>query len=285
MPGIRIMNSSAATPQDAENRKRTYEGKLVNGQRTPNSAPPRSTSDGAVAAIAGPPMPANTMSGPPPELPHQPPELYRPLSLLVERTAQETFNELNTLLHQMADLKAPPPLNGAFMNGVAGSQADAEVNRQKKLLVMNFAQTNRAKFIKLLVLKGWGDKYAKDMTQLIDIWNWLMKEEYASSSADERMDIIRNWTRDLGQKNPDIRTALGVLSTGKADWMPHVCDSLALCSHELTLSRWASSRKIPCRQSRASSFSGTWTLPPSSGSMSMKPFRGTSRNGVSMTAE
>lgn len=222
MPGIRIMNSSAASPQDADTRKRTFEGKLVNGQRTPSSAPPPTTSNGAVASIAGPPMPVNTMSGPPPKLEHQSPELYRPLSLLVERTAQETFNDLNTLLNQMSDLKVPHPPNGAMANGISGGQTDAELNRQKKLLVMNFAQTNRAKFIKLLVLKGWGDKYANDMTKLIDIWNWLMKENIATSSADERMDTIKNWTRDLGQKNPDIRTALEVLSTGKADWIPHM---------------------------------------------------------------
>lgn len=240
MPGIRIMNSSAADARDGENRKRTHDGKLVNGERTPrtpaaNGATPATPSgmNGAVAAIAGPVLPVNRMEELPPEIAGVGPESYRSLSTLITRTAQETFNDMTGVLQQMADIPLNQRPNGALPNGLSHHvevQAEnAEVNKKKKLLLMQFGQTNRAKFIKLLVISNWAKKFAGPIAKLIDVYAWLGKEAANVDYIDTQLDIIRQWTIDLGERNPDMKTALEILSTGKADWIPDVGFLVSSC--------------------------------------------------------
>ncbi|KAF1977174.1 MED14-domain-containing protein [Bimuria novae-zelandiae CBS 107.79] len=236
MPGILKMNNSAnggLGARDVDNNKRSHDGKMVNGERSvvrkdsPASAPavktPSYIGGGAngmsSAATTGPP--ANQISQLPPEIQHLPPEYYHSLSKLIQRISQETYNELSETLMQMKELR-PTQVNGNLPNGLglATQQQDAEINKQKKLLLLRFAMDNRTKFIKLLVLTEWGKKAAADISKLVDVRFWQNEQSSAQDQVDDKIEQMKLAMNMARQLNPDIRTALEILGTGKAEWIP-----------------------------------------------------------------
>jgi mediator of RNA polymerase II transcription subunit 14 len=163
----------------------------------------------------------------PPELAHIPEDSLVSLNKLFERAAQETFNDLHQCLHSMADLPIGQLPNGALTNGVGGHANghvdNSDANMKRKLLIMNFAQEARARFIKLLVINGWAKKTAAQMSKLFDIFEWEKIEYESQTWGYHVFQDMKTKIYALGQRNPDIRTALQVLSKGKADWIPDVC--------------------------------------------------------------
>jgi mediator of RNA polymerase II transcription subunit 14 len=232
MPGILIMNNNSGTaagPRDGENKKRNHEGKLINGDRS--NAPGTPIVNGAPLTGSGsaPPVTAPSASSPekfaelPPEIAHLSEELYHPLSTLLMRISQETYNDLTDTLTAMAEVPLMPQMDGGLPNGLGAhgpGQENAEANRRKKLLLMKFAQDNRAKFIKLLVLTEWGKKASKEVAQLIDLFAWAREQNQHMDFVDTQIERIKNYSSVAAEPNPDIRTALEILSTGKAPWMP-----------------------------------------------------------------
>jgi mediator of RNA polymerase II transcription subunit 14 len=231
MPGILIMNheSGAATGSREGEKKRTMEGKLVNGQ--PRTAPGTPTVNGgpsksmpSALAVSAPPVPTpDQFSELPPEIAHIASELYHPLSTLLLRISQETYNDLGETLQSMAELPVVQQTNGALPNGSGihrNGQENEETNRRKKLLLMKFAQDNRAKFIKLLVLTEWGKKAAGDVSKLIDLFSWAKEQKQYMDFVDIQIERMKIYSNVAAEPNPDITTALEILSTGKAPWMP-----------------------------------------------------------------
>ncbi|KAF2129950.1 MED14-domain-containing protein [Dothidotthia symphoricarpi CBS 119687] len=205
------MNQSApAVPpasRDGESKKRNHDGRMD------------SNTNGAVMAVSAPSGPAHDhFLDLPPEIAHVPVDLYHPLSTLLMRISQECYNDLSEVLQKMADMPLAQQLNGALTNGMG--QQNVEANRHKKLLLMRFAQENRAKFIKLLVLTEWGKKSAVDVAKLIDVFAWAVEQTTHMNNVDAQMEEIKKLSNHARQNNPDIRTALEILSTGKASWMP-----------------------------------------------------------------
>ena len=158
----------------------------------------------------------------PPEIAHIGPEQYNALSTLLLRISQESYNDLSAILQKMAALPIAPVANGALPNGLgaANMQGNAEANKRKKLLLLQFAQEQRSKFIKLLVLAEWGKKAAFDISKLIDLFSWAGAQARHMDAADDQLDRIKLLSNIARENNPDIATALQVLSTGKASWMP-----------------------------------------------------------------
>ncbi|KAI4633483.1 hypothetical protein J4E80_000849 [Alternaria sp. BMP 0032] len=240
MPGILTMNhtgsDSATASRDAENRKRSHNGDLTNGglngarSDTPaggpavNGGPSRETSTNgasmAVTAMAGPTL--EQYSDLPPEIAHIGPEQYMSLSTLLLRISQESYNELEEVLKNMAAIQIAPVSNGALPNGLgaANAQVNAEANKRKKLVVLQFAQEQRAKFIKLLVLTEWGKKASVDISKLIDLLAHASTQAAHMDAADYKLEKIKILSNNARENNPDVATALEVLSTGKASWMP-----------------------------------------------------------------
>jgi mediator of RNA polymerase II transcription subunit 14 len=240
MPGILTMNhtgsDSATASRDADGRKRNYDGDLTNGglngarSDTPagapalNGGPSREVSTNgasmAVAATADPSL--EQYSDLPPEIAHIGPEQYNSLSTLLLRISQESFNELEEVLKNMAAIQVAPVSNGALPNGFgAGNpQVNAEANKRKKLIVLQFAQEQRAKFIKLLVLTEWGKKASVEISKLIDLMAHASTQAAHMDAADYKLEKIKILSNNARENNPDIATALEVLSTGKASWMP-----------------------------------------------------------------
>jgi mediator of RNA polymerase II transcription subunit 14 len=231
MPGLLIMNSNGADARDGENRKRTYEGKLVNGERTTwkdaGNTNASADTNGAVASIAGSAaLSPEHLAELPPELVHVTAEFYHPLGKLIERVSQETFNGLNDTLRKMSDIAVQQQANGVLPNGMGGHASSApdnsEANIKKKMLLMNFAKDTRAKFIKLLVLVDWGKRSADDISNVIDLFSWTKDQTSALNRVDVQMEWIKMLTAHARKNNPDIRTALEILSKGKAEWIPDV---------------------------------------------------------------
>ena len=184
-----------------------------------NGSAGKATMNGASTAAVGPTM--EQFSELPPEIAHIGPEAYHPLSKLLARIAQECHNALEDTLHKMSGLSLGQHANGGMMNGVV-RQDNPEVNKRKKLLLLKFAQENRAKFIKLLVLTEWGQKSAFDIGKVIDLYSWAKEQVAHMDFVDEQVNQIKILSAYARENNPDIRTALEVLSTGKASWIPTV---------------------------------------------------------------
>lgn len=234
MPGILMMNHSANdSVRDGENKKRSFEGNFVNGDRhkdpaAMNNAIGNVASNGVSDAVSAP-----ATSNSPPEIAKIGPEAYHPLSKLLARMAQECYNGLEETLHKMSDTLLGEQANGALLKD------NLEVNKRKKMLLLKFAQDNRAKFIKLLVLTEWGQKSAFDIGKVIDLYAWAKEQAAHMDFADEQINQIKILSAYARENNPDIRTALEVLSTGEAPWIPTVRTSTNRMNQTvLTLCSW-----------------------------------------------
>lgn len=258
MPGILMMNHSANdSARDGENKKRSFDGKLVNGidgrkdMAVMNGNTAKATTNGTSIVAAAPAT--DQVAEQPPDITHIGPEAYHPLSKLLTRISQECYNALEETLHKMSGLSLGQQLNEPMTNGVI-PQDSPEVNKRKKLLLLKFAQENRAKFIKLLVLTEWGQKSAVDIGKVIDLYAWAKEQAAHMDFADEQVNQIKILSAYARENNPDIRTALEVLSTGKASWIPTVRMSLDCRDHfVLTRNSWTISPPSPSLQSRRSS--------------------------------
>jgi mediator of RNA polymerase II transcription subunit 14 len=234
MPGLLIMNHSgpnaAAASRDGENKKRNHEGNLINGDRsearrdTPNGGPSNnpSTNGASVTVAASTGAALDQFSELPPEIQQVSSDAYHSLSTLLLRISQESYNDLGGVLSKMAGVQLAPATNGVLTNGLGAANAhnNAEANKRKKLLLLQFAQDQRAKFIKLLVLTEWGKKASGDISKLIDLFSWASEQARHMDSADIQLERIKVLSNIARENNPDIATALEVLSTGKASWMP-----------------------------------------------------------------
>lgn len=74
-------------------------------------------------------------------------------------------------------------------------------------------------FIKLWILSQWS-RQAEDVSKLIDIWTWQREAMEKFENAAYFTGDIKISMQSAKMPNPDIKTALEVLSTGKASWMP-----------------------------------------------------------------
>ncbi|KAH4289179.1 mediator of RNA polymerase II transcription subunit 14 [Parastagonospora nodorum] len=222
-------SGAAAGLSNGENKKRSFEGKMVNGEPktapgtpTVNGAP--STGPGSALAVSAPLVPTpDALAELPPEIAHITQEHYHPLSTLLLRISQETYNDLSETLQAMAQMPLAPQTNGVMTNGAGAhrnAQENEEVNRRKKLLLMKFAQDNRAKFIKLLVLTEWGKKASANVARLIDLYAWATAQREHVDFLPGAIEAIKIYTNAAAERNPDIATAIEILSTGKAPWMP-----------------------------------------------------------------
>lgn len=147
---------------------------------------------------------------------------YIPLSKVLTRLAQSTHNALQDQIAALAKM----PLPTAAMNGnstVPNSDVEdgSGENIAKKTSILNFAMREHRKWVKALVITEWSRK-ADMVSKLIDLRFHLQGQEVLFSGA---LDVMGHVKRDLTfarMPSPDLKTALQVLSTGEAAWMPDV---------------------------------------------------------------
>ncbi|KAF2144483.1 uncharacterized protein K452DRAFT_222960 [Aplosporella prunicola CBS 121167] len=166
--------------------------------------------------------PAANLDQLPPELAHIT-ENFRPFGKLVGRVAQETGNGFGELLDRMAQLQITPTnpmingVNGHNMTNGAGTSS--ATNDEKKSLMLNWAWGEREKYVKLLVLSKWS-RQAEEVSRMIDLQGWMHAQLDNYTNASLLMGQLKINTQTMKAPNPDLNTALEVLSTGKVPWMP-----------------------------------------------------------------
>ncbi|KAJ4272300.1 mediator complex subunit [Fusarium torreyae] len=145
---------------------------------------------------------------------------YIPLSKFLTRLAQSTHNALQDQIAALAKMPVP----AAAMNGNStipnGDVEDgSNENIAKKTSILNFAMREHRKWVKALVITEWSRK-ADMVSKLIDLRFHLQGQEVLFAGA---LDVMGHVKRDLTfarMPSPDLKTALQVLSTGEAAWMP-----------------------------------------------------------------
>ncbi|KAM0342450.1 hypothetical protein ACHAPU_009524 [Fusarium lateritium] len=145
---------------------------------------------------------------------------YIPLSKFLTRLAQSTHNALQDQIASLAKM----PLPAAAMNGnstIPNSDVEdgSNENIAKKASILNFAMREHRKWVKALVITEWSRK-ADMVSKLIDLRFHLQGQEALFAGA---LDVMGHVKRDLTfarMPSPDLKTALQVLSTGEAAWMP-----------------------------------------------------------------
>ena len=148
---------------------------------------------------------------------------YIPFSSLISRLVQETFNDLTDVINDMSDMPVPQPGQSAPHNHVHqqsnGNGDSSQANVQKKLRMLHFASDRRAQFIKILILSRWA-RHVEAVSKVIDLNFWLNNQIGQYNECCAWMGELKRRLIPLREPNPDIKTALRVLSLGKASWLP-----------------------------------------------------------------
>ena len=148
---------------------------------------------------------------------------YIPFSSLISRLVQETFNDLTDVINDMSDMPVPQPGQSAPHNHVHqqsnGNGDTSQANVQKKLRMLHFASDRRAQFIKILILSRWA-QHVEAVSKVIDLNFWLGNQIGQYNECCAWMGELKRRLIPLREPNPDIKTALRVLSLGKALWLP-----------------------------------------------------------------
>lgn len=139
----------------------------------------------------------------------------------ITRLAQQTHHRLTNTISELAQMPAPSSMvNG---NGLVSSVSEdtSPENVAKKVKLLQFAQTVHAEWVKALVLNNWSRK-AGDVSKIIDLKNHLHSQETLYNEVIEGMSMVKLNLHHARMPNPDLKTALEVLTSGKASWMPDV---------------------------------------------------------------
>ncbi|CAI7571485.1 unnamed protein product [Penicillium bialowiezense] len=186
-----------------ENSEKSAHGSGVNGSTHMNGAlqHTRNMADKGGELVSAAPF----------ELPHITQGFF-PFGTLVNRSVQQCWIELSELITELSAIEVLPS------NGKPGGNQSPE-NLLKKARILEFAHDKRAEFIKLLVLSQWS-RSAPDVSRLIDIQNFIRTRHQAYDSA---LQFVGEVKRDLVRAqvaNPDLKTALEVLSKGRVSSLP-----------------------------------------------------------------
>ncbi|KAK3720644.1 mediator complex subunit [Vermiconidia calcicola] len=143
------------------------------------------------------------------------------LGLLMERVAQQCYFELNGCLTSMSQI--PLESQQQQTNGVVShtGQDTSEASMKKKRLLMEFANTQRDRFIKTLVLADWC-RNEEEKARLVDVKVWQDKQRGAYAQAAQAIANTKLNMIGVKTPNPNIEGAMEVLATGKASWVPHL---------------------------------------------------------------
>lgn len=147
---------------------------------------------------------------------------FVPLSLLITRLAQSTHNLIQDKIAELAKMPIPAAATNGNTNFTQSAPDDTSAeNLRKKVTLLQFIQDMHAKWVKALVIVEWSRK-ASMVSKLIDLKFHLDQQRILYDTA---LDSIINVKRDLTyarMPSPDLKTALQILSTGTAPWMPDV---------------------------------------------------------------
>jgi mediator of RNA polymerase II transcription subunit 14 len=160
----------------------------------------------------------------PPEIVHIT-QGYMPLSKLLSRLAQKTHSDLSDTILELAQMPIPASALNGNSSHVTTVDDNSPENLAKKLRMLKFAQDAHTEWTKALVITGWSRR-AEDVSRTIDLKIHLDNQMGFYDSAFSELAEVKRGLIHARLPNPDLRTALEVLTTGKASWMPDVCSFL-----------------------------------------------------------
>ena len=148
---------------------------------------------------------------------------YIRLHTLISRLVQETFNGLTDVISDMSAMPVSQTTHSAPYNNLHqhsnGSGDISQANMQKKLRMLHFASDRRAQFIKILILSRWA-RQVEAVSKVIDLNFWLSNQIGQYNECCAWMGELKRKLLPIREPNPDLKTALEVLSLGKASWLP-----------------------------------------------------------------
>jgi mediator of RNA polymerase II transcription subunit 14 len=151
---------------------------------------------------------------------------FIPLHLLITRLAQATHNALQEKIIQLAKMPAPAAAVNGNANHVGTLTEDASAESiEKKHSLLKFAQEAHTKWVKALVITDWSRK-ADIVSKLIDLKAHIDRQRFNYDLALDQLIEVKRGLTYARLPNPDLKTALQVLSTGDAPWMPEVISNL-----------------------------------------------------------
>ncbi|KAI0102940.1 mediator complex subunit MED14 [Nemania sp. FL0031] len=220
MPGVVMMESGASHFQSTNHDR--HNGPLTNGVRDSPGGFVNPAGDQGAVDDSQPPAPlVSRMNDLPDEIQHIT-QGFVPVSQLLSRLAQQTHNQLDDEIVALSKMPIPSSaMNGNTANVDLSLDDNSLENLNKKVRLLNFVQERHEEWVKALVITNWSRK-AEPVSKLIDLLHHVnMTRTLYQASLDYMINIKRDsvWYRT---PNPDLRTALHVLSTGQAPWMPEL---------------------------------------------------------------
>ncbi|KAI0021002.1 mediator complex subunit MED14-domain-containing protein [Xylariomycetidae sp. FL0641] len=195
-------------------------GVMVNGDGNGTGSAYPSTGEGPNAGQSAPSAQgAPRMNDLPDEIQHIT-EGYIPLGVLLSRLAQSTHNQLSDEIAALAKMPMPAPaVNGNSSHADASLDDTSPENLNKKIHLLNFVQERHAEWVKALIIANWSRK-AEPVSKLIDLKGRIDQERLCYHIAIDYLCQVKRGLAGARMPNPDLRTALYVLATGQAPWMP-----------------------------------------------------------------
>lgn len=158
-----------------------------------------------------------------------------PLSLLITRLAEYSRAGLQDHIAELAAKPLPPALANGNVNGANGGPSNSAPQEdtspeslEKKAKLLNFIQDLHSRWVKMLVIIEWS-RNADEVSTLIDLRTHLANKLELYNTVFWDLVNVKREMAFARVPSPDIKTALEVLSTGTAHWMPDV--SCCCCNH------------------------------------------------------
>lgn len=152
----------------------------------------------------------------PPEIKHIT-EGYISFGTLIQRVVQLTWNELTETIESMAEMKAQ---GQNFSNGMFGRESSAsDPSLEKRRRWLEFAKNHRERFIMLAVIMKWSKNWV-EIGRFVDLANWANERLASTHFVGDKLGQLKLDMQDFKMLGPDVKTALEVLTTGKASWLP-----------------------------------------------------------------
>lgn len=157
----------------------------------------------------------------PPEIVHIT-QGYLSLSTLLARLAQKTHNDLSKTVTDLAQMPPPASVANGNASHITTIDDNSAENLAKKLRLLKFSQEAHTEWTKALVITNWSRR-SEDVSKMIDAKVHLDQQKAFYDFAVHELSEVKRSLMHARLPNPDIKTALEVLTTGKASWMPEVC--------------------------------------------------------------
>lgn len=228
------MNGSQTNHEREKNPKGVSNGNRQGGDNSAGRSEPQAASiqrmtltgntdnslyhDGTVDRLSGVEEVPRDINQLPPELLHVSAG-YLSFSTLLRRMCERSHNEIERAIVELARMPMPmSAINGNAAHLPSGND-DSQENVEKKVKLLKVARDLHSRWVKALMLHKWARK-AETVSKVIDLRVHLLNQTRRYHNS---FEALANTKRDLGfmrVRNPDLKTAAEVLSTGNCSWMP-----------------------------------------------------------------